>query len=392
MFILAVVVLSACVTAVEKQRPHVEPRPQMSVIPLVEDMPLDRARVELEHAGYRLGYVTHERDRYAPPRTVLWQEPKPYTRAPVGSEVDLVVSARARPYPAPPPDLTSVPELRGLGLKKVRRALRRADLRLGEVTERFADNAEPGTVIRQRPSAPRRIEPGSAVDIVIARAEDSRPVAGAKVPKLRGLSLKKARAELTTSPLRLGHVTERAEADARMGTVIGQQPAPRTRVRSGSTVDLVIAGEKPAQPVARAKVPKLHGLPLKKARARLKQAQLRLGEVTEKPDQDARNGTVIGQEPAPKRRVKPGMTVDVVIASTNENQQPNTVKVPNLLGQKVFIVVATLERLDLKLGRIRKEKREQGSRNTVLMQTPKPGAMVRPGTTVDLVVLNTRDE
>ncbi len=390
--LLVAVALSACITVVEQQRPYVQPQPQVPLVPSIEGLALDRARAELEHAGYRLGHVAKERDRYAPPRSVLWQDPEPYTRAPRGSRVDVVIAARALPDAAPPPDLTSVPELHGLRLKKVRRELRRADLRLGEVTERFTNRAPAGTVIRQRPSATRRVEPGSTVNIVIARAEANQPVAGAKVPKLRGLPLQKARARLDQAQLRLGQVTERADNNARRGTVIGQQPAPRTQVRPGTAVDLVIAGRQPNQPVAGAKVPKLRGLSLKQAGARLKQAQLRLGQVTEKADGNARRGTVIGQEPAPKRQVKPGTAVDVVVAGASQEQQPNAVEVPDLVGKNVRIVGALLERSGLKLGTIRKEKEGNGKRNTVLVQTPQPGTMVRPGTAVDLVVLRTRDK
>ena len=100
-FLLVAAALSACVTVVEQQRPHVQPQPQVHLVPSVEGLALDRARAKLEHAGYRLGHVAKERDRYAPPRSVLWQDPEPYTRAPRGSHVDVVIAARARPAPRP---------------------------------------------------------------------------------------------------------------------------------------------------------------------------------------------------------------------------------------------------------------------------------------------------
>jgi serine/threonine-protein kinase len=212
------------------------------------------------------------------------------------------------------------------------------------------------------------------------------------VPKLRGLPLEKARARLKQAQLRLGQVTERADANARRGTVIGQQPGPRTQVRPGTAVDLVIAGRQSNQPVVGASVPKLRGLPLKKARAKLKQAQLRLGKVTERADGNARRGTVIGQEPAPKRQVKPGTAVDVVVAGASQEQQPNAVEVPDLVGKNAIIVGALLERAGLKLGRMRRETKDDGKRNTVLEQMPRSGTLVQPGTAVDLVILKTRDK
>ncbi|MDH3912047.1 MAG: PASTA domain-containing protein, partial [Rhodospirillales bacterium] len=385
-FLLVAAVLSACVTVVEQQRPHVQPQPQVSLVPSVEGMALDRARAKLEHAGYRLGDVAKERDRYAPPRSVLWQDPEPYTRAPRGSRVDLVIAARARPDAPPPPDLTSVPELHGLRLKKVRRALRRADLRLGEVTERFTDRAPAGTVIRQRPPATRRVEPGSAIDIVIARAEANQPLAGANVPKLRGLPLEQARAKLRQAQLHLGQVTERADANARRGTVIGQQPAPRTQVRPGTAVDLVIAGRQPNQPVAGANVPKLRGLPLEQARAELRQAQLRLGQVTERADANARRGTVIGQQPAPRTQVRPGTAVDLVIAGRQPNQPVAGANVPKLRGLPLEKARAKLKQAQLRVGQVTESANANAPKGIVIGQQPAPRTQVRPGTAVDLVI------
>jgi beta-lactam-binding protein with PASTA domain len=81
-----------------------------------------------------------------------------------------------------------------------------------------------------------------------------------------------------------------------------------------------------------------------------------------------------------------------VVAGAKQEQQPQGVEVPDLIGKNAILVAASLERMGLKLGRIRKVKKGDGRRNTVLEQMPQPGTLVRPGTAVDLVVLNTRDE
>jgi serine/threonine-protein kinase len=150
----------------------------------------------------------------------------------------------------------------------------------------------------------------------------------------------------------------------------------------------VIAADPPKQPAAGIGVPRLRGLPLKQARAELKQGRLRLGQVTKEVGRDAPRGTVLSQDPAPKRRVKPGTAVDVLVAGADRARRPGAVEVPDLVGRSVTSVGALLERSGLKLGRIRKDKRRGGDRNRVLVQTPQAGTMVRPGTAVDLIVLN----
>ena len=90
--------------------------------------------------------------------------------------------------------------------------------------------------------------------------------------------------------------------------------------------------------------------------------------------------------------MKPGTAVDVVVAGANQEQQPNAVEVPDLVGKNAIIVGALLERAGLKLGRMRRETKDDGKRNTVLEQMPRSGTLVRPGTAVDLVILKTRDK
>jgi beta-lactam-binding protein with PASTA domain len=176
----AVVALSACVSVVDHRPGLAPPQPQVHLVPTVEGLTLRDARAELEEAGYRLGRVTKERHRHAPPGSVLWQDPEPQTPARRGTHVDVVIAAKRPPRPNVP-DLTSVPELRGLELRQARRALRRADLRLGDVTEDRARNAPPGTVIWQGPAPTRRVEPGSVVNVVVARAKPNQPIA--KTPR-----------------------------------------------------------------------------------------------------------------------------------------------------------------------------------------------------------------
>ena len=344
------------------------------------------ARAELEEAGYRLGRVTKERHRHAPPGSVLWQDPEPQTRARRGTPVDIVIAAKRPPRPNLP-DLTSVPELRGLELRQARRALRRADLRLGDITEDHARNAPPGTVIWQGPAPTRRVEPGSVVNVVVARAKPGQPIAKTTVPRLRGLGLDEARDRLRQADLRLGQVTKKADNNARRGTVVAQDPKPRRKVRPGSEVDLVIVGGRQDPPIAKTTVPKLRGLPLDKARAKLKKAQLRLGEVAEQVDDNARSGTIIAQTPAPKRQVRPGTAVDLVVATAEANDQPSGIEVPDLRGKNAKAATDLLERSGLRVGEVRIQPKGKGRPGSILKQRPKPGSMVERGTTVDLVVL-----
>jgi serine/threonine-protein kinase len=60
-------------------------------------------------------------------------------------------------------------------------------------------------------------------------------------------------------------------------------------------------------------VPKLRGLTLAKAKAKLRKAHCKLGKVTKKASPAAQKGKVIGQKPKPGRKLKNGSMVNVTV-------------------------------------------------------------------------------
>jgi PASTA domain/Divergent InlB B-repeat domain len=61
-----------------------------------------------------------------------------------------------------------------------------------------------------------------------------------KVPKLRGLSLAKAKAKLRKAHCKLGKVTKKAPPAAQKGKVIGQKPKPGRKLRNGAKVNVTV--------------------------------------------------------------------------------------------------------------------------------------------------------
>ena len=62
-------------------------------------------------------------------------------------------------------------------------------------------------------------------------------------------------------------------------------------------------------------MPKLRGLTLAKAKAKLRKAHCKLGKVTKKASPAAQKGKVIGQKPKPMpgRKLKNGVKVNVTV-------------------------------------------------------------------------------
>lgn len=92
---------------------------------------------------------------------VISQSPAAGTLLAFGAPVSVVVSRGAPPC--------IVPRLRGKTLRQARRALTRANCRLGRVSRRPAARRLRGRVVGQRPSAGRRLPDRSRVNVVLGR-------------------------------------------------------------------------------------------------------------------------------------------------------------------------------------------------------------------------------
>jgi beta-lactam-binding protein with PASTA domain len=202
-----------------------------------------------------------------------------------------------------------VPDLRGLDLDRAERSLRGADLRLGAVDEQETPRERPGTVLEQRPREGAEVRRGTRVDVSVA-VKPHEPE-GATVPRLEGLSLRRAENRLRDADLRLGAVDEQETPRERPGTVLEQRPREGAEVRRGTRVDLSVAVEPREREDVR--VPDLEGYTLAQARRRLEELGLQLGGVVRRSTGREETGTVIDQDPRPNRMERRGTRVDVTI-------------------------------------------------------------------------------
>jgi resuscitation-promoting factor RpfB len=120
---------------------------------------------------------------------------------------------------------TKVPKLEGLQLAKAQKVAARANLEVSY--ERKYSHEPAGSVIRQRPTAGERLEEGSKVELVIAKAF---PV----VPNVVGLSLIQAQRALRKAGFEARVV--KSGTSGTPGTVTGQNPDAGTEARPGIKV------------------------------------------------------------------------------------------------------------------------------------------------------------
>jgi PASTA domain len=129
-----------------------------------------------------------------------------------------------------------------------------------------------------------------------------------RVPELDGTALTEIARTLAQNGCSAGPVRRAFSRSVPAGTVISQSPQPGGVVAAGSPVAVVVSRGRPP-----CIVPRLRGKTLRQARVALARGSCRLGRVTRRPAARTRRGRVIGQRPAPGRRLPDRSRVNIVL-------------------------------------------------------------------------------
>ncbi len=327
---------------------------QLVTVPDLVGLNREEARQSLENARLKMGRV-EGRASERQEGTVLEQNPQAGLKVPALTAVSLVTAAQ---------ELVAVPRVVGLDREQAEEALDRARLKAGRIEERPSEQ-ETGAVLSQNPGAGKRVPRGTSVNLVLAAPEL------VSVPQVVGLSRPEAQRALETAKLRLGTAADRA-APQETGTVLEQDPAPNTRVASGSAVNLVTAIQETVT------VPRVVELSRDEAQQAINRVRLEVGQVDQRASEH-QAGTVLEQNPGPGVRVPVGSPVHLVLAVQE------LVPVPGLVGLSRDEARRRLETGRLSLGEL-SERASETDVGSVLEQRPRAGQRVPAGSPVHLVV------
>ncbi len=165
--------------------------------------------------------------------------PSPEAQLPLPSPEAQLPSPEAQlPLPAPAPRPVRVPSVVGYGLVSAQQILARSGLGIGSVTQEESSQRAAGAVLQTSPMAGTVVQPGSRVNVVIAKAPAPRPV---RVPSVVGYGLVSAQQILARSGLGIGSVTQEESSQRAAGAVLQTSPMAGTVVQPGSRVNVVIA-------------------------------------------------------------------------------------------------------------------------------------------------------
>lgn len=189
------------------------------------------------------------------------------------------------------------------------------------------------------------------------------------IPNVAGTTV--AEAEQMLAPITSQFELRQVFDSSATGTVIGTQPKSQLPVPHGSKIVLLVS--KGAEQIS---VPKLAGLDLVSASAKIVAARFVVGAVSQRFSTGAPLGTVITSTPKPGSASKVGSNVDLVISLG---------QIPSVVAMKSSIAKATLAAAGLKLGKMTFEFSATVAKGNVISFAPESTVMTQ-GSKIDLVI------
>lgn len=311
---------------------------ELVIVPSLTGMPPAQAAAILADRGLVLGKV-EDIVANQTPGIIVAQVPAANSQLPAQQRVDVMVSkggGEGRPTPTelPPTEiLAAVPNVKGMTLNQAKAALTDANLRLGDVVQKPAQQ-EKATVLDQHPLAGQKLQPRSTVDLIVAD-----PQKPAKPP------------EATPEPLKLVLTVERNRLNK--GEAI-QLKIDTSFQRDGMEYSFNIAGKahKSKTPTIRHQFNEAGRFPIT-ASARL-----------------PRQAWVHSKS----------QWVEVI---DSEKPTDAIVRVPDVTGQSLQNAIKTLQEAGLRVGTL--SQKEARTLEGILEQSPAAGSEVDKGTAIDLV-------
>ena len=194
----------------------------------------------------------------------------------------------------------------------------------------FDDDIPSGLVVGTEPEAGTEIRKFQPVALFVSKGPQL-----FELPKLAGMTLDEAKAELNRAEMALGTVSEKFDEAAAAGVVLAQDPASGTPARHGTPVALTVS--KGPEPIP---VPSVVGMDEDDAVDAIEAAGLKAAVAPDEVnDRKVPKGAVASQSPSSGTLTKGG-TVTLTISDG-----PKMVKVPSFVGKQAAEARRELEKL-----------------------------------------------
>ncbi|WP_408907992.1 Stk1 family PASTA domain-containing Ser/Thr kinase [Streptomyces albidoflavus] len=196
-----------------------------------------------------------------------------------------------------------------------------------------------------------------------------------RVPPLLAKTEDEARQRLADAGLKVGGVDKAYSDTADRGTVTRTDPGTGERVRGNGSVNLTVSlGPR------KVTVPRVEGMALAKAKARLRDAGLEPGMVTRAFSDSVAKGDVVSTDPAAGTERRGGSAVALVVS------KGAPVEVPDVAGSSLQEATEALKEAGLKVTTADERIFSEHEKGAVAAQSPEPGTELAEGGEVELTL------
>jgi serine/threonine-protein kinase len=199
-----------------------------------------------------------------------------------------------------------------------------------------------------------------------------------EVPAVTGLTVVEAQKVLEDAGFKI-KLKEAYDASVTPGTVMKQDPAPKTMKKSGATVTITIC-----RGLEILTVPNVTGQTLDQAKQNLEAAGYKVGNVTKTWDSSKGKDVVLKQSPKADSKLPKGTAIDLVL-NEKEEEKPKKAQMPNIVGQSLESGQDKLSALGLNIGELKTVDSDKPA-NIIVAMSPEAGAAVTSDSKIALTI------
>lgn len=197
------------------------------VVPSLAGMSQTQAANAVAELGLKVDVIQEVFSEDIPKGKVITSDPAGGGRVEIAGTVHLIISKGK--------DRIEVPDLVGLTVEEAAAALKKSDLKVGRVSEKYSDTFETGLLIDGIPASGSPVRKDSTVDLIVSKGLEQ-----VELTNFQGKTSDQAQSELTAAGLIVSSKYEYSDSIP-VGTVISQTPSDVSSIGKGQKIELVIS-------------------------------------------------------------------------------------------------------------------------------------------------------
>ena len=197
------------------------------VVPSLAGMSQTQAASAVAEMGLKVDVIQEVFSEDIPKGKVITSDPAGGGRVEIAGTVHLIISKGK--------DRIEVPDLAGLTVEEAAAALKKSDLKVGRVSEKYSDTFETGLLIDGIPTSGSPVRKDSTVDLIVSKGLEQ-----VELTNFQGKTSDQAQSELTAAGLIVSSKYEYSDSIP-VGTVISQTPSDVSTIGKGQKIELVIS-------------------------------------------------------------------------------------------------------------------------------------------------------